>query len=274
MAEGELSGGTRHQRRAQIDSRNGETDGRQAVPGAHLERARVGGGHTVARAKFFQMLREEHRTARQELLWRLNGIYDVQKTALPLIIALMAALAWAGAEPGKFPKASLLAGWLLIPFFFSLARTKIRHHRQRNKELGLYIKLIEMLMYNRFPHTISHGRQGLTMRIGSREDGTEECVHFSETDFGWEHFIRLYRHLLPQLVRELEKEEEMHSRALAKKYGLPKPIESMSHIELRYMNIFWAFAFSVSAFQIFYIVTGMDLWNVISMEIGRLTLAR
>jgi hypothetical protein len=278
MADGDLSRGAaaRHQTRAEIDALKGAigTADQQSVVGTSLKRARLDGGQMMLRGKFLQMLREEYRTAREELLWRLNGIYDVQKTALPLIIALMAALAWAGAEPGKFPKASLLAGWLLIPFFFSLARTKIRHHRQRNKELALYIKLIEMIMYNRFPHVIGHGRHGLTIRVGSRDDGSPEYVHFGESDFGWEHFIRLYRHLLPQLVRQLEKEEEVHSRELAKEYGLPKPIESMSHIELRYMNIFWAFAFSVSAFQVFYIVTGMDLWNVISTELSNLVMSR
>ena len=184
----------------------------------------------------------------------------------------MAALAWAGAEKDKFPKVSLLAGWLLIPFFFSLARTKIKHHRQRNKELALYIKLIEMIMYNRFPHTIGHGRNGLTIRIG--KGGGGEFVHFGESDFGWEHFIRSYRHLLPQLVRELEKEEGDQSRSLAEKYGAPRTIESMSHIELRYMSIFWIFAFSVSAFQIFYIATGLDLWNVISVELKNLVASR
>jgi hypothetical protein len=46
----------------------------------------------------------------------------------------------------------------------------------------------------------------------------------------------------------------------------------MSHIELRYMNIFWVFAFSISAFQVFYIVTGMDLWSIISAEVGRVVM--
>lgn len=40
------------------------------------------------------------------------------------------------------------------------------------------------------------------------------------------------------------------------------------------MNIFWVFAFSISAFQVLYIMTGIDLWTVISTEAGKLVMSR
>ncbi len=243
----------------------GTTDQAHAASN-RLPRARLGREHTLESAKSFQMLREEYRSARQELLWRLNGIYDIQKTALPLIIALMAALAWAGAEPGKFPKMSLLAGWMLIPFFFSLARTKIKHHRQRNKELAHYIKNIEARVYGKIQ------TEGAAQANG--EATPEEIVRRVENELGWEHFIRSYRHVLPQIIRESEEVDGAKSRQLAHSYGSSKTIESMSHIELRYMNIFWVFAFSISAFQVLYIMTGIDLWTIISTELGKLVISR
>lgn len=174
----------------------GTTDQPNAA-GNRLPRARLGRERMLENVKSFQMLREEYRSARQELLWRLNGIYDVQKTALPLIIALMAALAWAGAEPGKFPKMSLLAGWMLIPFFFSLARTKIKHHRQRNKELAHYIKSIEARVYGKIIQA-----EGATQANG--EATPDEILRRVESELGWEHFIRSYRHVLPQIIRDSE----------------------------------------------------------------------
>ena len=89
---------------------------------------------------------------------------------------------------------------------------------------------------------------------------------------GWEHFIRLYRYLLPKIVRELEKEEEAQSRTLARRYGLPRPIESMSKIELSYMNFFWLLAFIISATQIVSIIVGFDPLDAILEAIGRLAI--
>jgi hypothetical protein len=225
----------------------------------------------------FEFMKLEHKTARAELLWRLNGIYDVQKSALPLIVALMVALSYAGSEPNKFQKAPLIAGWLLIPFFFSLVRTKMRHHRQRNKELGLYIKFMEMIIYGKFPHEMEvDGRRQrcLSICIAHKHDGTPEYVHFLAGDTGWEHFIRLYRHLLPKIIKELEKAEDAQSRALARTYGLPRTIESMSRIELNYMNVFWVAAIAISAIQIAGIMTGVDIFTLAVTHLGHLLLNR
>ena len=188
----------------------------------------------------------------------------------------MVALSWAGAEPGKFQKAPLLAGWLLIPFFFSLARTKIRHHRQRNRELSAYIMFLEMLAYGKFngkPHP------GLNIFIGIK--GNErQYVQLSKSDVGWEHFIRSKRHILPRIVDELEKEEE-RSKELARDCRLEKPIESMSRIELWYMNVFLGFALAVSAFQIGHILvqiaqilTGIDMWDLVQTNLSKLLVLR
>jgi hypothetical protein len=122
-----------------------------------------------------EFLKVEHQTARAELLWRLNGIYDVQKTALPLLIALMVALSYAGAEHGAFQRLPLIVGWMLVPSLFALVITKMKHHRQRNKELGLYIKFIEMIIYQRFPHTVVvNGNSVPGLRVCIARKGTQQ----------------------------------------------------------------------------------------------------
>jgi len=153
-----------------------------------------------------EILKLEHATMRAELLWRLDGIYDVQKKALPLIVALMVALSWGGAESGKLQKVPLVVGWLLIPMFFALAITKIKHHRQRNREISAYIMLIEMIIYGKLPHSTAGGQPGIRISIGNDRHGQPRHIELTAADVGWEHFIRTYRHLLPRIVDRLEEE--------------------------------------------------------------------
>ena len=243
---------------------------------APVDKASFAASERLKRAERFEMLKEEHRTARAELLWRLNGIYDVQKTALPLIVALMVALSYAGAEPSKFQKAPLVVGWLLIPIFFALAITKIKHHRQRNRELSGYIMFIEMVMYDRFPHTVSVrgvGTPGLSVFIGSDQNGDQQWKHLSAEHVGWEHFIRSNRHILPRIVDQLEAEDQA-SRKLAKDCGVSKTIASMSRIELKYMTWFMIFAVLVSGFQIVHIFFGIDVWTRIATDAWNLLMTR
>jgi hypothetical protein len=221
-----------------------------------------------AAAQRLEMLKLEHRTSRAELLWRLNGIYDVQKAALPLLMGLMVALTWAGAKADleKYPKLPLAAGWVLIPIFSLLIRTKMKHHRQRNEELAMYHKLIEMAMWQKFPHTITEtgqSRQGLSIAIGKDANDKDDLVTIYPEDLGWEHFIRKYRYVLPKLVKELKKSEDDEARTLRNDHPLPKPIASMSKIELNYMNFFVVCAIVISAVQIWYIAQSSDACGVV-----------
>jgi hypothetical protein len=213
----------------------------------------------------FDMLKLEHQTMRAELLWRLEGIYDVQRKALPLIVALMVALSWGGAEEGKLQKMPLVVGWLLIPMFFALVIKKIKHHRQRNRELAAYIMLIEMIIYGRFPHVIG-GQPGIRILIGNDRQGQTRYIELTAADVGWEHFIRTYRHLLPCIVGQLE-EVNVAYENLARECRVPRTIMSMSEIELRYMSWFMIFAVMVSVFQIVSIVAGVDLWGNIVRDV-------
>jgi hypothetical protein len=216
-----------------------------------------------------ELLKLEHATMRAELLWRLEGIYDVQRKALPLIVALMVALSWGGAESGKLQRMPLVVGWLLIPMFFALVIKKIKHHRQRNRELAAYIMLLEMIIYGRFPHMVG-GQPGLRILIGNDRNGQARYIELTAADVGWEHFIRTYRHLLPCIVAQLEKDNAAH-RLLADECGVPSIITSMSEIELRYMSWFMAFAVVVSVFQIVTIVAGVagvDLWANIAKDVS------
>ena len=189
-----------------------------------LEAARIAEAENTA-AQRLEMLKLEHRTSRAELLWRLNGIYDVQKAALPLIVGLMVALTWAGAkaEAEKYPKLPLAAGWALIPMFSLLIRTKMKHHRQRNEELAIYHKLIEMAMLKKFPHTVNEAgrsRQGLSIPIGKNTKGGKDAVIIYPENLGWEHFIRRYRYVLPKLVFELKKMEDEEAGDLRNHHSL------------------------------------------------------
>jgi hypothetical protein len=219
------------------------------------------------------MLKLEHETSRAELLWRLNGIYDVQKVGLPLVVALMLALTWAAADAEKeLPRLPLCLGWGLMPIFALLIRTKMKHHRQRNKELSMYHKLIEMAMWDKFPHTVTAAgqpRQGLSLTLWKDRRGNKEVLTILPEDLGWEHFIRRYRRVLPKLVSELEGIEEEESRRLANNRPMPKPIASMSKIELGYMNIFVACVFIMSLAQIYYIVAGVEIWRIALTYISR-----
>lgn len=224
------------------------------------DKTSVAAAERLKRAERFEMLKEEHRTARAELLWRLNGIYDVQKAVLPLIVALMVALSYAGAETGKFQKTPLVVGWVLIPIFFLLAITKLKHHRQRNRELSGYIMFIEMVMYDRFPHSVlvrGLDTPALSVLIGRDQQGDLQWKHLSAADVGWEHFIRSNCHILPKIVDQLEAEGQA-SKKLADDCGVPKTIASMSRIELNYMACFMIFAVLVSGVQIFHIL-GIDV---------------
>lgn len=232
-----------------------------------LEAARIAEAESAAALRL-EMLKLEHRTSRAELLWRLNGIYDVQKAALPLLMGLMVALTWAGAKADleKYPKLPLAAGWALIPIFALLIRTKMKHHRQRNDELAIYHKLIEMAMWKKFPHTITEAgqsRQGLSIPIGKDANGNDDLVTIYPEDLGWEHFIRKYRYVLPKIVKELKKIEDREARILRNDHSLPKPIASMSKIELNYMNFFVICSFVISAVQIYYIAQSSDACGVV-----------
>jgi hypothetical protein len=218
-----------------------------------------------------EILKLEHATMRAELLWRLDGIYDVQKRALPLIVALMVALSWGGADPDKLPKVPLIVGWLLIPLFFALAITKIKHHRQRNREIAAYVMFIEMIMYARFPHMIG-GQPGIRILIGEDRQRQARYIELTAADVGWEHFIRTYRQLLPCIVDQLEK-EDLGFKDLARECRVPKIIKSMSEIELKYMSWFMTFAVVVSIFQIASIVAmmaGVNLLEIVAPVLSRL----
>ncbi len=219
-----------------------------------------------------EMLKLEHQTMRAELLWRLEGIYDVQRKALPLIVALMVALSWGGAEPGKLQKMPLVVGWLLIPMFFALVIKKIKHHRQRNRELAAYIMLLEMIIYGRFPQMVG-GQPGIRILIGGDRKGQTRYIELTAADVGWEHFIRTYRHLLPCIVGQLE-EVNVAYENLARECGVPKIIKSMSEIELKYMSWFMVFAVVVSVFQIASIVAGVDLWGNIVKDVANFLATR
>src|ERR1017187_7199991 len=124
----------------------------------------------------------------------------------------------------------LVVGWLLIPMFFALVIKKIKHHRQRNRELAAYIMLIEMNIYGRFPHVIG-GQPGIRILIGNDRQGQTRYIELTAADVGWEHFIRNYRHLLPCIVGQLE-EVNVAYENLARECRVPRTIMSMSEIEL------------------------------------------
>jgi hypothetical protein len=209
-------------------------------------------------AQRLEMLKLEHGTSRQELLWRLNGIYDVQKAAIPLIVGLMVALTWAGAkeEAKHYPKLALVAAWFLIPLFSVLTRMKMKHHRQRNEELSIYHKIIERVILRKPPlRNIDHddGSAIYAIKIANRGGADETVVTIGPDDLGWEHFIRKYRYVLPTIVEEIRKVDDKEAKDLKGAHKLPKPIASMSKIDMRFMNVFVACAVVISFVQIYFI---------------------
>jgi hypothetical protein len=217
-------------------------------------------------AQRLEMLKLEHQTSRRELLWRLNGIYDVQKAAIPLIVGLMVALTWAGAkeEAKNYPKLALVAAWLLIPLFSILTRMKMKHHRQRNEELSIYHKIIERVIFRKPPlHNVEgdHGSSIYAIRIAKKRGAREEVVTIGAEDLGWEHFIRKYRYVLPTIVGEIRKIDDKEAEGLKGDHKPPKPIASMSKIDMRFMNVFVACAVVISLVQVYFISQDWEIWS-------------
>ena len=100
----------------------------------------------------------------------------------------------------------------------------------------------------------------LSIPIGNDANGHVDLVTIYPEDLGWEHFIRKYRYVLPKLVKELKKMEDDEARALRNDHPLPKPIASMSKIELNYMNFFFACTVIISGVQIYYLLPA-DIWK-------------
>ena len=163
-------------------------------------------------AQALEILKLEHQPMRAELLWRPGCINDVQNGALPLIVAPIAALSCGRAGRASYRRCRSCVGLAADPDVLALAITKIKHHRQRNREYPTYIMLVEMIMYGILTLSAT-GMPGIRDIESARIATANASTHrVTAADVGWEHFIRTYRHLLPRIVDRLEEENVGYRR--------------------------------------------------------------